>query len=193
MRWQRSSAPGELTRWARQLTEEFEKKRQSDPGHPFRWAQRAGVNLGQLVRTALEHQNHGHCCYCDAYPIGAAGRPEVDHFKAKSRFPGSAYEWANLYLGCSACNSAKADQWKVDLLRSDAADFDFSRYFEVDGATGALLPNRRASPSDQRRARYTIDVFDLDNADRRIARRKAIRTPDDQSLFNERAYRFLYG
>jgi uncharacterized protein (TIGR02646 family) len=191
MRWHRSDPPPPLLRWAPELTEAFIAERSANPSHRFRWAQRAGVNLGEVIREALEVQNHGHCCYCDAYPIGAAGRQEVDHFRPKSRFPEAVYDWANLYLGCTACNSVKADQWDEDLLRSDAADYEFQRYFVVDGVTGAIAPNSLASPAEQQRARRTIEVFDLDSKDRRIARRKTIRAPDFEASPNERAYRFL--
>jgi uncharacterized protein (TIGR02646 family) len=192
MRWARGPAPAVLTKWEPELTVEFVLQRTREPTFRFQWRQRDGVNLGTVVREALEEQNHGHCSYCDAYPLDASGRKEVDHFRPKSRFPELAYAWHNLYLVCTACNLAKRERWCEALLRSDAEDYSFHRYFEVDGATGAIAPNRSASGEEQERAARTIEVFDLNTPGRRIARRKAILRPDDGSPFHERAYRFLY-
>jgi uncharacterized protein (TIGR02646 family) len=191
MRWQRGAAPELIARFGPGLAAEFAAVRARESNAPFRWAQREGENLGDVAREALVAQNHGHCCYCDAYPIGATGRREVDHFRPKSRFPAETYDWANLYLACTACNTAKREQWDEDLLRSDAPAFDFWEFFSIDAATGRILPNPHASAENQRRAARTIDVLDLDSAERRIIRRKAIQNPDPSPL-HERAYRFLY-
>jgi len=191
MRWRRGPSPPLLDELGPQTAEEFTRRRKVDPGYRFSWPERENRSLGAFVRDELVALNHGHCCYCDSYPIGATGRKEVDHFRPKTRFPEDVCTWANLYLGCTACNGAKSDQWSRLLLRSDASNFEFARYFSVTPATGAIAPNPRANRRDQARARMTIRVFDLDNADRRIARRKTITNPDP-APFNDRAYRFLY-
>ncbi len=191
MRWHRGPAPPLLDELGPQTAEAFTRRRALEPGHSFSWPQRANRSLGAIVRDELLALNHGHCCSCDSYPIGAAGRKEVDHFRPKTRFPEEVCTWENLSLGCTACNGAKSDQWSRLLLRSDASDFDFARYFSVTPATGEIAPNPRATVRDRARARATIRVLDLDNADRRIARRKTIANPD-QAPFNDRAYRFLY-
>src|ERR1700722_2357164 len=57
------------------------------------------------VKIALERVQHGKCCYCEvvipkAYSQQSRGAPKI--------YPGYywlAYEWDNLFLSCSFCNS----------------------------------------------------------------------------------------
>ncbi len=135
--------------------------------------------------------NSGHCAYCDGYPIGAQSRKEVDHFKPRTAYPALVCTWSNLYLCCTACNSAKLDEWNRHLLRSDERSYDFARYFIVDSLTGELQANPDATPAEMRRAGESIRVLNLNRPELCISRRRAIRHPDPSPL-NERAYRFLF-
>jgi uncharacterized protein (TIGR02646 family) len=50
------------------------------------------------------------CMYCE---YGEAN--DIEHFWPKSQYPHKAYEWPNLLLACSNCNSNhKRDQFPVD-------------------------------------------------------------------------------
>lgn len=69
------------------------------------------------VKSALMADQHGKCAYCESRIVGDFGH--IEHFRPKHGYttarephmhrPGYhwlAYEWDNLLLSCSACNSA---------------------------------------------------------------------------------------
>ncbi len=119
---------------------------------------------------------------------------EIDHFRPKSRpeFYYLAYAWTNLFLTCTACNSAKREQWDEALLRPDEEDFAFERYFYAE-ATGELIPRPGASTVDQHRARRTIAILGLNAGDKVLARRSAARAMRRAAPgeLDEFPYRFL--
>ena len=75
----------------------------------------ASIYGAKAVKDALVAAQHGKCCFCES-KVGHDG--DVEHFRPKSACcqgrgkamlrPGYywlAYEWKNLFLCCSACNS----------------------------------------------------------------------------------------
>jgi uncharacterized protein (TIGR02646 family) len=117
----------------------------------------------------------------------------IEHFKPKSdpRFYGEAYAWDNLYYSCDCCQSSKGERWDECLLRPDAADYSFERYFCFDYTTGQIKPNCLATAADQERAAVTIRLYGLDLAEKRRSRclelRKWLRSGDRN--LDEWAYR----
>jgi uncharacterized protein (TIGR02646 family) len=136
-----------------------------EPAFRFQWPQRDGANLGEVARAALLAMTTGRCSYCDGAPLDTS---KVDHFRPKSRpeFYRLVCAWSNLFIACDGCNRAKRELWDDDLLRPDADDFDFERYVWFDPMSGTLAPNPGASAGDQRRARRTIEIMDLNRATR---------------------------
>jgi hypothetical protein len=95
----------------------------------------------------------------------------------KSTWPAFAYEWANLYVCCAQCQK-RGDRFDEGLLRPDADDYAFERYFECDLATGRLAPAGDASRGDQQRAAVTIQLFNLNHPRLMVLRRDAERTSE---------------
>lgn len=157
----RGAAPTVLLEVAADATAAFVRRRAEDAGAAFFWPQRHGASILPIVRAALGALTLEHCSFCDGFPIDSYGDKEVDHFKPKGEFPAEAYDWANLYLVCTACNKAKLAEWNRNLLRPDDATYNFARYFVVDSLTGELKPNPGASAADQLKATETIRVFAL--------------------------------
>ena len=155
----RGDAPDELAREGEAIGRNYAARRREDPRYRFQWRR----SLLQVVRDALGRMTDEHCSYCDVYPIDGAGEETIDHFRPKGRpeFHERVCEWSNLFLVCTACNKAKLEQWNEALLRPDAPEFRFERYFEYDDDSGKLRPSAAASPEDQARAQLTIDIFDL--------------------------------
>lgn len=54
------------------------------------------------VLEALIECHHGKCCLCEQH-VQEDG--DVEHFRPKARYYWLAYDWNNLLLSCSACNS----------------------------------------------------------------------------------------
>jgi 5-methylcytosine-specific restriction endonuclease McrA len=61
-------------------------------------------------KERIAAMSHRKCVYCEG-PINAPRAAHVEHFRPKSLFPSSAYEWTNYFLGCPGCNGAKSDRW----------------------------------------------------------------------------------
>ena len=78
------------------------------------------------------------CGYCECTCKG-----ELDHFRPKSRFPESVYEWSNWIFACHDCNQAKGDKWPIEGYVDPCSVSEFSRpetYFTFDTKTGEVLP-----------------------------------------------------
>ena len=78
------------------------------------------------------------CGYCECSCKG-----EVDHFRPKSRFPESVYEWSNWIFACHDCNQAKGDKWPVGGYVDPCTASESYRpetCFTFDTKTGEIVP-----------------------------------------------------
>lgn len=162
----REPAPDYLTLGCERWNERWQERRGQSPKAQFHWPRVDGTPLNQLLIGAdnapgpLKRQTDAHCSYCDQFPISPPGTETIDHFKPKSRFPGEAFSWENLYFACNHCQG-RGEAWDEKLIRPDDAGFEFSRYFIWDYTNGELLPNPAATADDQARAACTIESFRL--------------------------------
>ena len=68
---------------------------------------KAREEVGRILRGMASGRER--CMYCED-SMGT----DLDHFRPKSTFPASAYEWDNLLLACSHCNSnLKRDEFPL--------------------------------------------------------------------------------
>lgn len=162
----REAVPDFLKERCKGWNDRWQERRSENTKAQFQWPQVDGTPLNQLLIGSdaapgpLKRQTDAHCSYCDQFPISPPGTETIDHFKPKSRFPGEAFSWENLYFACNRCQ-LRGDIWDEKLLRPDAEDFEFARYFIWDYTNGELLPNPAASLLDQDRAAFTIASFRL--------------------------------
>ena len=161
---------------------------------PFRWRELGGQPVNQLIYPILREMTARHCAYCDHFELGAMSRETIDHFKPKSQYPSLAYAWENLFPACDACQAARREQYRTTLLRPDATDYDFHRFFVVNYATGQMVPNPAANERDRRRAKTTIDLFGLNRPALVSSRYLALRWfPADSVVpIGERPFRFMW-
>lgn len=178
-------------RWERWGVEWEERQR---AGGSFHWHVVDKEPVNQKLLPALKAQTQDHCSFCDNYPINPPSPDTIEHFRPKSRFPREAYQWSNLYYCCGCCQQ-KGDEFDEALLRPDAQDFDFDRFFRWEFSRGELLVNELASPEDQQRAEVTIRLYRLNEGHpflRRRAQHQRAKEPD--APLDDFAYRgFLDG
>lgn len=88
--------------------------------------------------TDLHQAYGGICAYLGVFFERVMGGGSVDHFIAKSRNAGLAYEWSNYRLACSTMNSRKREY-------SDVLDpfFLAPDLFRLQLSTGHIYPNPR--------------------------------------------------
>src|SRR6185369_5705230 len=65
-----------------------------------------------LKRMYSDEDNNNFCCYCEA-KIDVVDYPHIEHRKPKDPdlFPVDAFNWDNLHLACTKCNTSKSNKW----------------------------------------------------------------------------------
>lgn len=96
-------------------------------------------NVKKKLKEKLLALTGNRCAFCDFYPLfEEASETDIDtseHFLPKDQllFPEYAYCWMNLFPCCKKCNNEKGNQFSELLLLPDADDYEFDKYFTVDG------------------------------------------------------------
>lgn len=87
----------------------------------------------RLIKSALNHDQHGKCCYCES-KFTHIYSGDVEHYRPKGAvampkgklLPGYywlAYEWDNLFFACASCNQThKRDQFPLTEEANRALD-----------------------------------------------------------------------
>lgn len=173
-RFKREPAPDVLVANQVAFTQKFLgriNKLSNRPSSAFYWPK---ADVYREVRSVLEHQTQYHCSYCDgAYMLCGTPSSTIDHFKPKSdpRFYQLAFDWQNLYVACPDCQGFKREKFDDALLRPDADDFEFSRYFDYDFNKHEIKPHPDATSTDQQWAKVTIELLNLNHPSLRTTRR----------------------
>lgn len=107
----------------------------------------------------------GVCAYLAIYFEWSTGAGSTDHFVAKSRNSGAAYEWNNYRLSCLGANRNKNKF--DDVLDPIGLAPDT---FVLNLATGDLRPNPNFTSPDKVTARKTITRLKLNSAENRQMR-----------------------
>ncbi|MFH1117398.1 MAG: hypothetical protein V1792_26050 [Pseudomonadota bacterium] len=123
----------------------------------------------------------GVCAYLAIYFEWATGAASTDHFVAKSRHAGDAYEWDNYRLSCLGPNRNKGKFDDVlDPIGLQA------NTFVLNLASGKIRPNPCLDARKKRMAREAINRLKLDSPDHNKMRAKHfsryLRGKDQQSL-----------
>jgi uncharacterized protein (TIGR02646 family) len=104
---------------------------------------------------------YGICGYCEEVCRG-----EVDHFKPKSKFPESVYQWSNWIFACHDCNRCKAEKWaSVGYVNPCAPGKRYApeTYFDFDLITGEIIPILGLGSRQRRKALRMISDLGLNN------------------------------
>lgn len=127
--------------------------------------------LNHILRPILAAQTQQHCSFCDSFPIEPPGKETIEHFRPKSTYEERAYEWDNLFLACSCCQSAKGEDFDDALLKPDEDGFEFDDWFLADLTDGKLEPHPGLLGVERNRAKMTIELYGLDSPEQRAARK----------------------
>jgi len=160
----------------------------------FSWPTIKGITLNQHLLPALKRMTDEHCAFCDAHPVEGVSNETIDHFRPKSKFPKLCCYWSNLYYACDCCQGHKLERFEPALLRPDASDYDFDRYFIYDHASGEIQINTAATSDDQHRADRTIELLGLNKSGRPKTRKREARIFNEKTRTDDErrewAYRF---
>lgn len=61
------------------------------------------------VKAAIVAETHGKCAYCES-KVRHVAHGDIEHVIPKSIEPALWFEWSNLTLGCSVCNTKKSNR-----------------------------------------------------------------------------------
>lgn len=172
--FKRYPAPEFLLLNAERWNQQWSEAKALNLGIRFNWYHHKGIPVNQHLLPPLQVQTQDHCSYCDAYPP-KRGDNTIDHFKPKSdpRFYLLAYDWDNLYFACGHCQISKSEKFDSNLLRPDAKDYTFERYFVYNYTNHEIEVNLAANETDQRAAAITIKIFDFNHKGQVVSRRQA--------------------
>jgi len=186
----------EVPDWLKEKWQEWGEKWQSKyastkKSKDFQWYRNKNQGYDELVHELSEMTQY-HCSFCDAYPMGSRIPHSIEHFKPKTKFPLLAYQWDNFFLCCGICQK-KGDHFDEDLLKPDAENYDFDKYFDIKWDTGELIPNSDASEKDQRRAEITIRLYKLNEYGKPDDRIEELKKFDDSHSpeIDSFSYRFF--
>lgn len=195
MKFDRPPQPAILQENYKQWGRAQQNKRTDTPSAAFAWRTHRGSRVNELIRDALNVVAKDHCAFCDGYPLGTFARQTIEHFRPVSQYPRLAYAWANLFICCDRCQAAKRDQFDKLLLKPDALDYEFERYFVVNYRTGEIEVNPGADDHDQQRAQLTITIYALNEHGRsqsRLLEAKKYRSlPAEEYTLDDFPYRFF--
>ena len=146
------------------------------PGHA--WLAARGIPLTAAPPTAstlppywsatnkqLWDAYAGICAYLAIFFEWPTGASSTDHFIAKSRSAGDAYEWANYRLACLGANRAKGAFNDV----MDPIGLPPDTFF-LNLSNGHIRPMRGLPPAHARAAEKTIRRLKLDSEENRRMR-----------------------
>jgi uncharacterized protein (TIGR02646 family) len=191
----RADSPDFLQKNSKKWGENYAKQKTKNPTHTFQWKTFEKQKVNHLLLPTLKTQTQHHCSYCDFFPPRVADQT-IDHFQPKgnSLYYLFVYKWTNLYFSCSNCQSIKMENYDPILLRPDALDYSFERYFILNFSTFEIKPNPKAISEDQNRAELSIRLFGFNETGQLIARRHSFErynttpSPDLEDF----AFRFIF-
>ena len=185
----RGPEPDFLAYRSQALGADWQKKRSEKPSARFRWPQIEGVPLNQRLLPFLKAQTQDHCSFCDQFPVSPPSIDTVEHFRPKSRYPLEALAWGNLYYCYCYCQQ-KGEAYSDALLRPDADDYTFDRFFggiaHREGSRSTIVLRQKVSFAP----RKPLKAYRLNEQHTRLRRRELMRWSRgvDESL-DDFAYR----
>ena len=123
----------------------------------------------------------GVCAYLAIFFEWVTGASSTDHFIAKSKHAGDAYEWNNYRLSCLGPNRNKGKF--EDVLDPIGIQSDT---FELNLTTGEIRPNPSLDATQKSAARKTIKRLKLDSPEHNLMRAehfsRYLRAKDEETL-----------
>lgn len=151
------------------------------PGH--QWLANYGIPLNSVPPKARDLPNYWTrcgqqlwnsyeqtCAYLAIHFELVTGAASTDHFVAKSRHAGDAYEWSNYRLSALGPNRKKRDF--NDVLDPFTLQ---AETFVLNLTTGQISPSPTLSASESASAQATIDRLDLDSPEHNEMRARHFR------------------
>lgn len=93
--------------WTRELLAKIEECKQNNTKVPDAFYNHYNQDD---VKERLKKMYKSLCCYCESR-IGVVEFGHIEHRKPKKKFPENTYNWDNLHLACTRCNTKKGNKY----------------------------------------------------------------------------------
>jgi uncharacterized protein (TIGR02646 family) len=163
------------------LTKRQEKANLSTKTPAYIWKKFYDDKLYEKFKLHLSQVFNEKCAYCEF------NEPtDIEHFWQKSPHKDRMFVWENLFSSCSKCNKLKIGEMELNAdghpkLLNPCTEDPF-KFFNIivdvqDTTLGWIDPRPGLLPSDEEKAIYTIELFNLNQRSRILRARK--RTTED--------------
>lgn len=143
--------------WIRQQVKTWTQRwlAQGCDSRRWQWPQHNKKRLNHKIRDALRSWHFGKCAFCETL----LGQGEIEHFRAKTRYPFAAFVWRNLFLVCADCNRAKGEQNYQGCLKPDRDDPEM--FLWINPITLTVQPRPGLTSAMHQYAEKTIALYQL--------------------------------
>ncbi len=117
----------------------------------------------RLRKDILEKEQNNVCIYCEKKISDNSKKSNIDHFKTRNLFPEKSLDYANLLVSCNVnerCSSFK-DSRKSLLKNRDDYENIIDPSIENPNDFFNYLLSGEIIPIDEKKAQFTIDIFNL--------------------------------
>ena len=139
-------------RWTRDLLSKIEECKHNKTEVPDAFYSHYNQND---VKERLKEMYNSLCCYCEGR-IGVVEFGHIDHRRPKKKFPKDTYNWKNLHLGCTRCNTMKGEKYLEKYPILDAVKDKIPEHLTYDINRRGVWPEART-----KRGETTIQHTDL--------------------------------
>lgn len=133
---------------------EFNNQLNSQTNIAKEWERFTGTKLKKQTLEQLNAMFKGCCAYCEG-EYDATSYGEIEHFKPKSLYPKSMFEYSNMNLACRICNNNKKEKFDEKLINPTVDNPDNHLRYE----TYLFVPI-------DEKGKFTINLFDINSKDR---------------------------
>lgn len=138
---------------------------------PKAWTDYNKDNIrSKLKENILVLEQEEYCPYCEKRIYDDEGH--IDHIKPRDLYPKEFQNYNNLIISCdekNSCGKYKGNKYNNNFI--DPVTDNPNDYFSYNLASGEVIPkNNDENSNEYIRARYTIDVLNLNSYELRNAR-----------------------
>ena len=124
-------------------------------------ARKFGGRSFSRYRNGRKWDKYPICAYCEVRTDGGSTKPEIDHFRPRSRFQCLTFKWDNLMYSCHECNREKGDKFPKEIGGYiSPSDPECRNYFDYDFGSGRIRP-KNSIDDDRLKARIEQLICDL--------------------------------
>lgn len=113
------------------------------------------------TKEKFKKMNYKRCSFCTKTILEFDTEMTIEHIRTKKDYPQKIFEWSNLLCACRTCNTKRSiKKYDRGKYLDPTKIIDIEKYFlfELDGS---IEINKELSDAEQKKAKYMIEMYDL--------------------------------